>query len=117
MTSTQQHPEYTASFKRIEADLKEAEDKSRHGDSTGAAAVTSLLINDVIAAQFRFGNDPEYMKSLNRELVDQKLLPPGFELTGTQHTEKGNYLKMKETQFGNTFYVGHDEIQRIMPKN
>ncbi len=116
MNATESHPEYTTSFKRIEADMKEAEDKASHGDSAGAAALTGLLINDVVAAQYRFGKDPDYMKDLNKELIDQKLLPPGLELTGTQHTDKGTYLKMKETQYGNTFYVGHDEIQRLIPR-
>jgi hypothetical protein len=117
MNSNESHPEYKASFNRIEGDLKDAEEKAKHGDAAGAAAATQALMNDVIAAQYRFGNDPNYMKSLNQELVDQKLLPPGFELNGTQHTDKGNYLKMKETQYGNSFFVGRDDIQRITPKN
>jgi hypothetical protein len=117
MNSNESHPEYRASFNRIEADMREAEEKTKHGDVAGAAAAAQLLINDVIAGQYRFGNDPNYMKNLNQELVDQKLLPSGFELTGTQHTDKGTYLKMKEKQFGNSFYVGRDEMQRIIPKN
>jgi hypothetical protein len=45
-----------------------------------------------------------------------KLLPPGFELTGITQTDKGSYLKMKETKFGNSFFVGHDDIKTITPK-
>jgi hypothetical protein len=116
MSSPEAHPEYKTSFNRIESDMKEAEEKSRHGDASGAAAATQSLINDVIAAQYRFGKDPNYMKSLNQELVDKKLLPPDFELTGITQTDKGSYLKMKENHFGNSFFVGHDDIERITPK-
>lgn len=117
MSSSESHPEYRTSFNRIEGDLKDAEEKSKHGDAAGSAAAAQALMNDVMAAQYRFGKDPNYMKSLNQELVDQKLLPPGLELTGTEKGEKGNLLKMKETQFGNSFPVSRDEIQRITPKN
>jgi hypothetical protein len=116
MSSTESHPEYSTSFNRIESDMKDAEDRQKRGDAAGASAAAGNLINDVIAAQYRFGNDPNYMKSLNQELIDKHLLPPGFELTGTTHTDKGNYLKMRETKFGNTFNVSRDEIERITPK-
>ena len=117
MNTNESHPEYRASFNHIEADMRDAEEKAKRGDAAGAAAATQMLMNDVIAGQYRFGNDPNYMKSLNQELIDQKLLPSGFELTGIQHTDKGNYLKMKETKYGNSFYVGREEIQRVTPKN
>ncbi len=115
MTSTE-HPEYNNSINRIKADMKDAEDKSAKGDAAGAAAATGSLINDVFAAQYRFPS-ADYTKSLNQELVAQKLLPPGFELTGTTHTDKGNILKMKDKQSGNSFFVSANDIKILTPKN
>ena len=117
MSSAESHPEYKTSFNRISSDLKDAEEKTRHGDATGASAAAQAMINDVIAAQARFGNDPNYMKSLNQELSAQKLLPPGLELTGTRHTDKGNLLQMKETKYGNSVFVNHDDFKIITPNN
>jgi hypothetical protein len=53
----------------------------------------------------------------NQELIAQKLLPPGLELTVTQHTDKGNLLKLKETKYGNSVFVNHDDFKIVTPKN